>query len=194
MEHSLARDPLAPGRRPGARVRERILRRGRVRHRHRPQDAHRPADRGRPSRARARCGAPSPIRTATSPPRSSASRWPASASAGLASRRSPSLIQPLLHVPAGGHRGSDRAQHRGRHRLCAHHRAAHHARRARAEDDRARSAPKRRRCSSSSRPSSSCSAFWPFIRLLNGMGRGIVSLLGMQRDRAATRWCTPKRS
>ncbi len=56
-------DPLAPGRRPGARLRERIFRRGRIRDRHRPEDAHRSADRRRIIAARAPCAARSAIPT-----------------------------------------------------------------------------------------------------------------------------------
>ena len=89
MEHSLAGHPVAARLGvAGAGRRQRVLRRGRVLDRHGPQDAHRSADRRRSPRRARGAARRRPSRIATSPPRSSASRWPASGSDGSASRRS----------------------------------------------------------------------------------------------------------
>ena len=176
-------------------LRQRVLRRRRVLDRHGAQDAHRSADRRRASR-RAR-GAPRRHRrrTATSPRRSSASRWPASASAGSASRRSPSLIEPALAFLPRDARRDDRAQHRGGDRVRDHHRASHIVlRRAGAEMDRARA---RRSDGAAGRQAARAVharvlAVHP--RCCTARRRRSSRLLGLHGAGSATRWCTRKKS
>ena len=156
MEHSLAATLWRLVGAVGAGLRQRVLRRRRVLDRHGAQDAHRSADRRRAPRRAGGAPRRHAIPTATSPPRSSASRWPASASAGSASRRSRRSFEPALDVPARASRRRDRAQHRGRDRVRDHHRAAHRVRRAGAEMIALERAGGDGAAGSSSRPSSSC--------------------------------------
>ena len=94
-----------------------------------------------------------------------------------------SLIEPAFAFLPAAHRRGDGAQRRGRDRVRPHHGAAHR-----------RSASWRRRPSRCSRPEATAlvvvkptelfmKVFWPFIRLLNGMGRAVVNLLGMRGSR-----------
>ena len=66
-----------------------------------------------------------------------------------------SIVEPPLRFLPDADGRDDRAHDRGRRRVRDHHRAAHRARRARAEDDRPGAARSRRRCGWSSRPNSS---------------------------------------
>ena len=91
-----------------------------------------------------------------------------------------SLIEPAFAFLPAPIADDHRAQHRRRHRVRHHHGAAHRARRAGAQDHRARARRKRRRCCVVKPTELFMRAFWPFIRLLNGTGRAVVSLLGLR--------------
>ena len=123
--------------RAGAGSGQRIFRGGRVCDYLGAQDAHRSTARrgqphGAPGAARARQSRP-----ASSPRRSSASRWPASAWAGLASRRWRRCSSRCSVALPAGLSATTSHTIAVRDRIFDHHRAPHRARRARAENRRA---------------------------------------------------------
>ena len=122
--------------------------------------------------------------TSTCRPASSASRWPRSASASSASPRSRALFEDAVRRRRLARR---LARDLARARLPDHDLAAHHARRAGAEDLRDRATPSPSRCASRGRCELFRTVFSPFICAAQRGVERILRLVGVGRRAPSSR-------